>query len=329
MYSLLAAVSTPGGGRVVSTRLDKGDSRREISTAFAPTFLADGALKVICGERDGRGVIAWLDPAGLELASIARLRYSPAQVSVSDSLLAVAHYQASRISIHDTSGVVRTQYVAFHGSGPHPRQDRSHPHSTLFSKGRLLVADHGADAIHVLVEDERNDWRHVTSWRAPAGSGPRDLLWFKGRVWLTTELDASLHQLGLDGDALVETAAPLLVGNLPAGNNLLAGLVADCEGRRIYVGNRIENVISVINVDAEPKVALRIPVSGWPRHLALSPDHRYVAAALENANSVQVIATDGESVVASIDTGGSPQAVLFCTEREEQKGNDGRNSICA
>ncbi|MCA0253611.1 MAG: lactonase family protein [Actinobacteria bacterium] len=81
------------------------------------------------------------------------------------------------------------------GSGPHPRQESSHPHSSLAVGDQLAVADLGTDEIrfYPLAGGELGDEPEVV--RLPPGSGPRSLTAAGALVACSLELEPGVAWL--------------------------------------------------------------------------------------------------------------------------------------
>jgi 6-phosphogluconolactonase len=172
------------------------------------------------------------------------------------SLLAVANYGSGSIALYrlDATGLpleppaVRVN----NGSGPHPeRQDGPHAHCVCFSGDQrwLYVADLGTDEVlaYALDPADGSIGEPTTAFAAPAGSGPRHLVFHPSlpQALLVSELASSLTQLRIaDGRLLAEQT----VSTLPAdfGGESLAGQMShNALGDRVYVTNRGHDSIGV------------------------------------------------------------------------------------
>lgn len=236
--------------------------------------------------------------------------------------LLVAHYGSGSVSSialgpDGALGAV-TASVRFTGSGPHRRQTSAHAHGVAVSPdGRFaLVPDLGADRVFVQrFERERQalaapDEPGASAWAAPAGSGPRHLVFGRdGRfVYLVSELTAEVMVLRWDAQAgqlaLVQTLAMGSEGFAGAKSGAEIALGAD--GRFLYVGNRGENSVMVYRVDARSGALelVQHAVCGGenPWTFALHPSGRWLLVANERSNTLNVLRVD-ESTGQLSDTG--------------------------
>ena len=90
------------------------------------------------------------------------------------------------------------------GSGPHPRQVRSHPHCAIFTSDNawIYAADMGSDEVLAFPFDSGAGrvGDKIRAYRAAPGSGPRHLLSRHGLIYLLNELGNTLVALRPEGD---------------------------------------------------------------------------------------------------------------------------------
>jgi 6-phosphogluconolactonase (cycloisomerase 2 family) len=144
--------------------------------------------------------------------------------------------------------------------------------------GGVLAVDLGTDAVY------RHRFEPSTGdlvageplIRLPAGTGPRHLVVDPvGRVHVVGELSATVSSYGSDGSHVATTPATTSA----AAYAHPSAIVADADGRFIYVANRGPDTIGVIALDGDrPALVGEVPTGGsWPRDLALVESYLYVA----------------------------------------------------
>jgi 6-phosphogluconolactonase len=172
------------------------------------------------------------------------------------------------------------------GSGPHPRQVRSHPHSAIFTPDNAWIcgADMGSDEVLAFPfdPDAGRVGDKVRAYRAAPGSGPRHVLARHGLIYLLNELDNTLVVLRPEaGGTLTEVQS---VSTLPAGftgDSHTAHLGMSRDGRHLYASNRGHDSLAVYDVGAEGRLTLRqwVPSGGkWPWFFSLADDSRMIVA---------------------------------------------------
>lgn len=218
--------------------------------------------------------------------------------AVGNRRLLAARYVDGVIAVHsiDERGAVGSivQELAGDGSGPLPAQAGPHAHHVLpLLDGRVLTADLGADRVHVhRWEGER--LVRVSSFAAPPGTGPRDLLALgDGRILLLGEWSCELLFLRLVGDEIeVDARVPLLTGG---GQSQGAGLQLSNDGRYALSALRGADRIAVVRLDGDGGTLLQgAPCGGqWPRHLLVDGDLVHVAHQRSNSIATFRLAEEG------------------------------------
>lgn len=129
----------------------------------------------------------------------------------------------------------------------------------------------------------------------PAGTGPRHLLRSPdgARAWLVGELAGTVLPMAVAADGSCTLGAP--VTTLPPGWNgpNTAGGIA--LAGQLLVSNRGHDSIALFDLDAAgiPHPAGHAAVGRTPRHLAVSPDGRFVLAACQDAGRIEVLRRAG------------------------------------
>ena len=172
------------------------------------------------------------------------------------------------------------------GSGPHPRQSRSHPHCAIFTPDnvRIYAADMGSDEILAFLLDGRAGrvGGKIRAYRAAPGSGPRHVLSRHGLIYLLNELGNTLVTLRPEADGTLTKVQS--VSALPSdftGDSHTAHLDISRDGRHLYVSNRGHDSLTVYDVGAEGRLTPRqwAPNGGkWPWFFALTDDSRMIVA---------------------------------------------------
>lgn len=130
----------------------------------------------------------------------------------------------------------------------------------------------------------------------PVGTGPRHLLRSAdgSRAWLVGELASTVLPLAAAADGGCVLGDP--VSTLPAGwhgRNTAGGIVL--AGDQLLVSNRGHDSIALFSLDSSgiPHPAGLVAVGRTPRHLAVSPDGRFVLAACQDAGRLEVLRREG------------------------------------
>jgi 6-phosphogluconolactonase len=215
--------------------------------------------------------------------------------------LAVANYGSGSAALFalDSAGLPQSPPALFRNEGHGPdeeRQEGPHLHCARFSAdgSALYLVDLGADQVLRVALVEGSFGRAEVAWTAPAGSGPRHLLFHPDgrRALILSELAATLTiletgPLGLETRQTVPTAPE----GFP-GENLGGHLWLNSVGTRVYVSNRGHDSLAVFALDANRLELLQHVPSGGahPRHFAL----------IENTGQL-VIAHEKDGCVASFD----------------------------
>ena len=190
------------------------------------------------------------------------------------------------------------------------RQDKSHPHSTVFSPDnrRAYVCDLGLDRIFCFDVDHRTATL-VPSGDFPAapGSGPRHSKFSRDGnfFYVINELDSTVATYAFDSST--GALQPLeAASTLPVefqGENICAEVQLHPNGQYLYGSNRGHDSIAVFardSVEGGLTIQEIVPSGGkHPRHFALSPDgHSLVCANRDSNNlvSFQVDPTSGRLI---------------------------------
>lgn len=265
------------------------------------SFAARGNGLVYAVDEAEEGAINVLRSDGPDWKRLARVPSgggAPCYVALSPDgrRLAVANYESGSAALYrlDAEGLPAGSAAMFRneGSGPdEERQEGPHAHCVRFSAdGRALyLVDLGADQVLRLELTDGGFGEAATAWTAPAGSGPRHLLFLPdGRAVLLCELAATLTLLapgfvGLEAHQSVPVAPDGFDGE-----NLGGHLAVNTAGNRVYVSNRGHDSLAVFALEGERLELLQHAPSGGahPRHFVLLEEQRLVVAAHEKDGKV-------------------------------------------
>jgi 6-phosphogluconolactonase len=202
------------------------------------------------------------------------------------------------LSINDDGGIGTLLDVKQHeGRGPHPNQDRPHPHSSFYSPdgSYLYVQDLGLDIIAVYRLDAENGKLELQSKTSlEPGAGPRHLVFHPKApfVYVINELNSSVTVLRHDAKS-GQLEALQSYSTLPEsfkGENGCAEIAISADGHFLYGSNRGHDSIVVYKVNQETgELETLQHVStggGHPRHFALTPNGKWLLAANRDGNNI-------------------------------------------
>jgi 6-phosphogluconolactonase len=277
----------------------------------------EGAVNVLRHEGEGWRRMARVPSGGEE----------PCYVSLAPDgrRLAVANYASGSAALYvlDEAGLPRLPPAVFRneGSGPNAeRQEGPHAHCVRFANDgtTLYLVDLGADQVLRLPLTEEGFGEVSVAWTAPAGSGPRHLLFPPERplALLLSELAASLTLLS-EGPLGFETRQTLPTApEAFTGENLGGHLALNADASRVYVSNRGHDSLAVFALAGERLQLLQHIASGGrhPRHFVLLEDERKLVVAHEKDGCVAAfeLAPDGtlSGPTASIQVPGACSVVV-------------------
>lgn len=231
-------------------------------------------------ERGGEIVVYEEDADGLSLRQVVSSRGAdPCHLAVHGDRLAVANYTGGTVALFEWGDAPVGAEVALlrhEQSGPHSRQESSHPHGVYFLGGELWVPDLGGDRIdRYRVTD--GEWLGCTTTERRAG--PRHLT-ADGR-YVVNELDNTVG--ALRSGAIQATAATLPKDF--AGESTTAEIVAS--GNRLYVSNRGHDSITVLSTEPQLAPLQHVHTQGaHPRHFVVNEGGRFILVANKDSNNL-------------------------------------------
>lgn len=208
--------------------------------------------------------------------------------------------QACSISVESDGRLGTTRVSPQHsGSGPHPRQNKPHPHGvTLDPTGRfLLVPDMGNDQVVIhRFNGSTGEFAPTATGSCPfpAGSGPRLLLFSPDgtTAYVLSELSAELFVLRWEATAgKLEILCRSPLDHPEAeGASSAAAILMSADGRHLYTSNRRTHTIGVFSIDGPtrpPTLIQSIESGGFkPWGTGLSADGRWLLVANQASHSV-------------------------------------------
>lgn len=284
-----------------------------------PTYVTlsndNNFLYAVSKEGDQGGVTAFsIDQTTGELKklnSLAQAGSPPCHVSVKkdNSIVVTANYHTKQVVSYLTNpdgSLKQVADIAEHeGSGPHERQEKPHIHYAGFSPDEkyVLAIDLGSDEMITYAIDKLGKLTKEHVFKAPAGSGPRHLVFAPNGeyAYVMTELSSEVLTLKYNAEtgefsqlqrikAIPETFKDVNDGS---------AIHMTADGKFVYVGNRGHNSVAVFKVDPASNQLEFIewtPTEGdWPRDFVLSPDEQLLIASNQNSGTLTVFKRDQES----------------------------------
>ena len=190
------------------------------------------------------------------------------------------------------------------GSGPNKaRQEGPHPHCIITNpqNTRAYLTELGTDQWISYRFDAQNgsfEMLEAERFKFAPNSGPRHA-WFHPdgtHLFITLELSSQLAVLKVR-----EGSAPELIGicattQYDTAVNHPSEHAVTQDGKHIYVANRGQDSIGILEFDTTDQTLQQIgetPCGGkTPRHIALSPDERYLLVANQDGNTVTCLQRD-------------------------------------
>ena len=211
----------------------------------------------------------------------------------------------------------RTGFDAHRGRGPNERQTSAHAHCAVFDPTNkfLLSCDLGTDQIIVYKFNEKDGT--ITQNDPPLvatkpGFGPRHLMFgSSGKfAYVTNELDASVTIYTWDAEKGTLTEIQNIASipdKTPKAGIAPAELALSADGKFLYVSNRDRantdpkssndsvGVFSISAADGKLTWIQDMHVGKTPRYITLDPTGKWLAVALQGAQSVMILAVDAKT----------------------------------
>lgn len=324
MATLHIGTYARNGGRGLVPVAVGDDGALEPGSAFAAaanaSFGAHGnGLVYLVDERDeGAVVVLRREQDGWDwLARVPSQGQAPCHLALDPlgSRLAVANYGSGSVALYalDGRGWPVGRPASFQGRGRGPvadRQEGPHAHCVRFSRGGegLYVVDLGADRVDCLKLGKGAVFLEAqTAWRAPPGSGPRQLLFDPRRpsALVLSELASTLTLLDVrEGKLHPRQAASTLPPGFD-GQSLGGHLALNAAGDRVYASNRGDDSIAVFAcADGRLELLQHVPSGGaHPRHFVLLEERRQIVVAHEKDGRVAVLGIAPDGTLAALGKG--------------------------
>ena len=221
--------------------------------------------------------------------------------------VAIANYKSGTVATYrlDDFGLPVGDAIRHENAGHGPnaeRQDGPHAHCVRFHDGWLYQTDLGTDQILAFAADGRR----AVAFTAPAGQGPRHILFHPhhGVAYLLTELGSRIFTLVVEGDGCLRERQSVSTLPADAPDGSLGGhLALNRAGDRLYATNRGHDSIAVFAVkeDGDLELMQIAPAHGKsPRFLRLLEDQGRMLIAHQEGNSLACIAMNGDGTVAGL-----------------------------
>jgi 6-phosphogluconolactonase len=255
------------------------------------------------------------------LNQVSSLGPGPAHISLDQAgrYVLIANYDGGSVAAYPTLEDGKLgEHSAFQqqagSSADKNRQEGPHAHAIVTSPDDrfALAADLGADKIFVYRFDSKNGTMSPNDpgfASVAPGSGPRHLTF--GRtgqfLYLASELTATVTVFAYDSKSGT-LSAKQTISALPAnfhGDNTEAEIAVDSKGKFLYVSNRGDqtNSITVFRISAKDgtlESVQRVPSEGKaPRNFAIDPTGRWLLAANQESNNIQIFRVDQKTGVLS------------------------------
>ena len=248
----------------------------------------------------------------------------------------VANYGSGSITSYkiEKSGALSTPvtHIQYTPVDADPAHIKPHAHeATPSPDGRfLLVNDLGSDRILVYKIDAGSGKLTPNStpfWQGRFKSGPRHLTFHPNGKWVynVNELDSTVDLLYWNNirGTLTTHGGPIstLPVGYPAGTAFCSEILTSPDGRFVYAGNRRNETIAKLDVnpDSGALILSQLAPHGGKtaRHVTLDPSGHFLLVALQDSNSIAVLArnpsTGGLSDPIHTYPIDSPQCLVFTT----------------
>ncbi len=275
-----------------------------IENASFGTWDAQTGRYYMLNEKDD-GRVATYDRHWRSVGEVSSHGKNPCYISTDPTgrYAAVANYSSGNVVVYKTGpdGALLEPATIRQNAGTGPnteRQEGPHAHWAQFHEGRIYSVDLGTDQILGYSFDVATGkvGDAFTVFKAPAGSGPRHMLFHPNgqHAYVVTELSSQVITLKAAADGRFEQVA--IQSTLPAGfagKSFCAHIVLNKAADRLYVSNRGNNSIAVFKVAADGALSLLqiAPTLGdWPRFFLLREDLKRLVVAHQNGNTLVVFA---------------------------------------
>jgi 6-phosphogluconolactonase len=249
------------------------------------------------------------------LQQISSLGAGPAHLSLdrSSRYLMVANYNSGNAAVFpigvDGKLGTHSAFIQNTGSGLNPdRQAGPHAHFIQVTNDNkfAMIADLGIDEVQVYRFNSDNGSLTPADpgfVKLNPGSGPRHIAFAPSgnSVYVLNELSSTVSVFDFDPDS-AKLQIRQIISTLPDhfnGLNTAAEILADHNGRFLYVSNRGDDSIVVLYIDKDNGSLIfvdRVPCGGkTPRNFEIDPTGQWMLVANQDSDNISLFRIDRES----------------------------------
>jgi len=226
--------------------------------------------------------------------------------SPKEDCILVGNYSGGSLSVFPISNEGKlsnaSQFIQYEGKSINAeRQEKPHVHCIVFhpKENKIFVADLGTDAIEMIPFGENTtsflQEDKAQSFKVPAGSGPRHLVWNKSgtRLYVTFELTNEVGVFEYQDNQLKQIQTIALTAPTKSGS--AAELRMSADGNYLYAsirGNDNQIVVMKTNEFGNLEVIQTIKTAKTPRNFILTQDQKNVLVATQGSSLISVFERD-------------------------------------
>ncbi|AYW45717.1 lactonase family protein [Tetragenococcus koreensis] len=317
LEKILLGTYTRGESKgIYSVQLDTKNKELADLTLVAeensPTYLAQSKAKNLYSVTsvDDKGGAAAYDSSFNFLNAVTEEGAPLCYVAVDDvrQLVYGANYHKGEVNVYQVlaDGSLKTSDAVYHDepTGPNENQDHAHAHyANLTPDKRLVVCDLGTDRVYTYDVSEDGKLTEVSVFEAPAGTGPRHLVFHPNEkyAYLFGELDSTVTVLAYDattGKFTQENKTSTIPEDYHDFNGG-AAIRMTSDGKFVYVSNRGHNSITAFAVknDGESlEFVQNISTEGdFPRDFALDPTEQFIVCGHQKSDNLSLFERDSQT----------------------------------
>lgn len=271
-----------------------------IESGINPSFVLENRGKLILiNEIEEKNNTRILTPDGELEIIFSSGGIGPCHINSFLDYTAISNYTSGTISLLKNNELLDS--YTFSGSGPNPRQESSHVHSSVYSgvNSILYSIDLGRDSIDSF-KIENNNLVLCSSFKLKPGDGPRMMGIEKNRGYIVNELSNSVTVVDLQADgSIVEKSR---YSTLPENIHLESyASHIEIHNQYIYISNRGYDSIVRYPITGEGlgEPHWIILQGSFPRHFLIDSNCLFVAN--QESNSVEVIDLETTKYITSME----------------------------
>lgn len=227
---------------------------------------------------------------------------TPCYVSRYNNILLASNYHHGNFDIYSLKNNMlekRLKSINHTGSGPNTdRQESSHIHFSEKSPltEDIFVTDLGADKVYVY--DSNFNIKKVINLKA--GSGPRHIAFHNEKkiLYVFTELTNEVYEIDYSQDEYKITNSIATISKDKSSQSDGAAIRISKDNRFLYVSNRGDNSISILDISEKNSMSLVDIIStegDHPRDFNITPDGNYLLAANMNTDNLVLFKVNKET----------------------------------